>query len=55
MNMILLYNNTCPPDYEPPGFHANHDLNSLIVSDDGLEIGAVNTGFHGYLHLLPLY
>jgi hypothetical protein len=55
MNMMLLYNNTCPPEYEPPGFHANHDPNRLIASDKGVEVGSMNTGFHGYLYPLCLW
>jgi hypothetical protein len=48
MNMMLLYNSTCPPEYQPIGFHANNDPNPLIASDQGDKIGSMNTGFHGY-------
>lgn len=51
MNMMLLYNDTCPHDYEPPGFHANTDPKRLIADDKGAKIGSMNTGFHGYLYL----
>ena len=48
---MLLYNDTCPHDYEPPGFHANTDPKRLIADDKGAKIGSMNTGFHGYLYL----
>ena len=48
MKMALLYNDTCPQDYEPPGFHADNDPKSLISSNKGSKIGSMNTGFHGY-------
>lgn len=46
MKMALLYNDTCPQDYEPPGFHADNNPKSLIASDKGAKIGSMNTGFH---------
>ena len=49
MNMMLLYNGTCPQNYEPPGFHASLDYNRLIVSDTGVEIGNTHTGFHRFV------
>jgi hypothetical protein len=52
MNMTLLYNCTCPSDYQPKGFHDNPDPNRLIAGYTGIEMGSMNTGFHGYLHLL---
>jgi hypothetical protein len=48
MKMALLYNDTCPQDYEPPGFHADNNPKSLIASNKGSKIGSMNTGFHGY-------
>jgi hypothetical protein len=48
MKMALLYNDTCPQDYEPPGFHADNGPKSLIASNKGAKIGSMNTGFHGY-------
>jgi hypothetical protein len=49
MNMKLLYNNTCPSDYEPPGFHTCNDQTSLITSNRGTEIGSMDTSFHGWV------
>jgi hypothetical protein len=52
MNMGLLFNDTCPQEYQPFGFHANNNPDSLIASNKGAIVGSINTGFHGYVFCL---
>jgi len=49
--MMLLYNSTCPPEYEPSGFHATREPSRIITDNTRPKIGSMDTGFHGYLHL----
>lgn len=48
MNMMMMFNDTCPRGYEPPGFHANHDPNPLIAQEQGVALGSVKLGYYGY-------
>jgi hypothetical protein len=49
VGMQITYNDTCPPEYEPPGFIAAADPR-LVVQDEGLEAGDMTTKFHKYVH-----
>lgn len=48
ISLQLTYNKTCPGEYEPRGFVAAPDP-SIILNQDGFNIGNVDTTYHRYV------
>lgn len=48
ISLQLTYNETCPAEYEPRGFVAAPDP-SIILNQDGFNIGNIDTTYHWYV------
>ena len=48
-DMHLTYNNTCPNDYNPPGFRTCNDSNFIVNEKLTTRCDSLNTGHHGYV------
>lgn len=48
ISLQLVYNETCPAEYQPKGFVVAPDPSIVMGQPDGFGIGHVDTTYHGY-------